>query len=251
MALPKGFKILDVVMVHPSMDHPQGAQVHDHHEIVYLVYGRYKARSGRRTYTLRAGDAIYYPARTKHEPLLRAQRGTRLYILQWIAKEKLVAPGVRTVADRNGRLHALLHWLLEGRRSRPRPPKTVERAQLALLFHEFTALARPRPPGRIERVKTLIAERLSDRFSLDELARAADLSRYHFCRVFRERTGESPIAYQQRLRVERAMELIRTTELPFKEVARLVGLGSATYLSRLVRKYARRSPTELRPRRAR
>jgi transcriptional regulator GlxA family with amidase domain len=151
------------------------------------------------------------------------------------------------VQDRNGRLLTLLHWLHEERAAKPRPPAAIQRAQVSLLFHEFEALSRPRPPGRIERVKTLIAERLADRFSLDELAKAAGLSRYHFCRVFREEAGESPIAFQQRLRVERAVELIRTTELPFKEVARIVGLGSATYLSRLVRKYVRRSPTELRP----
>lgn len=44
--------------------------------------------------------------------------------------------------------------------------------------------------------------------SLEELANIAELSRFHFCRVFRQVTGLSPSAYQLQLRIDQAKKLL-------------------------------------------
>jgi AraC family transcriptional regulator len=72
------------------------------------------------------------------------------------------------------------------------------------------------------------------------------MSRYHFCRRFKAETGQSPIQYFQRLRAERAVSLIRNTELPMYEIARTVGFETPSHLTRIVRKHTGKTPTALR-----
>ncbi len=88
--------------------------------------------------------------------------------------------------------------------------------------------------------------RLSDGFSIDELASAAGLSARTFARRVHEATGLSPIRFLQRLRVDAAMELLETTKLPFDAVAHQVGYADPSTLRRILARDANRTPGELR-----
>jgi AraC-like DNA-binding protein len=61
---------------------------------------------------------------------------------------------------------------------------------------------------------------------VEDLARAAGLSRAHFSREFRRTYGESPHAYLLTRRLERAASLLRTTDRSVAEVCFSVGLQS-------------------------
>ena len=61
---------------------------------------------------------------------------------------------------------------------------------------------------------------------MEEMARAAGLSRAHFSREFRRAFGESPHAYLLTRRLERAAALLRTTDHSVAEVCLAVGLQS-------------------------
>jgi len=82
--------------------------------------------------------------------------------------------------------------------------------------------------------------------SLTELAVSANLSPFYFARAFKHTTGLPPHRYQQRRRLERAKELLSTTNLPIVEVAHRVGYGSSQTLSRVFREEAGVSPNEYR-----
>lgn len=62
----------------------------------------------------------------------------------------------------------------------------------------------------------------ADDISLEELAAIADLSRFHFCRVFRKTVGLSPSAYQTQLRIAQARKLL-AQGLPIITVATMTG----------------------------
>jgi AraC family transcriptional regulator len=69
--------------------------------------------------------------------------------------------------------------------------------------------------------------------TLTELARTACLSKYHFLRNFKAFTGVTPARYLNRLRVERAQQILRRrSDVPLSEVARLVGFSEPAALSR-------------------
>jgi AraC-like DNA-binding protein len=83
------------------------------------------------------------------------------------------------------------------------------------------------PPARhLLRAKDLADARYFEPLGVDDLARAAGLSRAHFSREFRRAFGESPHAYLLTRRLERAAALLRTTDRPVVDVCLSVGLQS-------------------------
>jgi AraC-like DNA-binding protein len=83
------------------------------------------------------------------------------------------------------------------------------------------------PPARhLLRAKDLADARYFEELGVDDLARAAGLSRAHFSREFRRAFGESPHAYLLTRRLERAAALLRTTDRSVADVCFSVGLQS-------------------------
>ena len=83
------------------------------------------------------------------------------------------------------------------------------------------------PPARhLLRAKDLADARFFEPLDVDDLARAAGLSRAHFSREFRRAFGESPHAYLLTRRLERAAALLRTTDRSVADVCLSVGLQS-------------------------
>lgn len=85
---------------------------------------------------------------------------------------------------------------------------------------------------RMLRARDMMDRAFAKPLSLAELARAVHLSPSHFSRQFRATFGETPHRYLQRRRVERAMELLRETELPVTEICFDVGFNSLGTFSR-------------------
>ena len=76
------------------------------------------------------------------------------------------------------------------------------------------------------RAKDLADARYFEPLDVDDLARAAGLSRAHFSREFRSAFGESPHAYLLTRRLERAAALLRTTDRSIADICFSVGLQS-------------------------
>ena len=83
------------------------------------------------------------------------------------------------------------------------------------------------PPARhLLRAKDLADARFFEPLDVDDMARAAGLSRAHFSRQFRRAFGESPHAYLLTRRLERAAALLRLTDRSVADVCHSVGLQS-------------------------
>jgi AraC-like DNA-binding protein len=76
------------------------------------------------------------------------------------------------------------------------------------------------------RAKDLADARYAEPITVDDLAAAAGLSRAHFSRVFTRTFGESPHAYLQTRRLERAASLLRCTDRSVADICAMVGLSS-------------------------
>ena len=103
------------------------------------------------------------------------------------------------------------------------------------------------PPARhLLRAKDLADARYFERLSVDDLARAAGLSRAHFSREFRAAFGESPHAYLLTRRLERAASLLRMTDRSVADICFSVGLQSVGSFTTSFTRTFGRSPTAYR-----
>jgi AraC-like DNA-binding protein len=103
------------------------------------------------------------------------------------------------------------------------------------------------PPTRhLLRAKDLVDVRYFEPLGVDDMARAAGLSRAHFSREFRRTFGESPYAYLLTRRLERAAALLRGTDRTVFDICLSVGLRSVgSFTTSFTRAY-RLSPTAYR-----
>jgi AraC family transcriptional regulator len=81
---------------------------------------------------------------------------------------------------------------------------------------------------------------------VEDLARVAGLSRYHFTRLFTAREGVPPAAWLIDLRVKHAAMLLRTTELGLKVIAARCGFPDAHYLGKVFRGRMGQTPGDYR-----
>lgn len=121
------------------------------------------------------------------------------------------------------------------------------------VFERFGGL--PATPGeqrarlsaaQLRRVEDCLRTRLDQPIGLDDLAQAAGLSRYHFARVYKASTGQTPYQRLLTLRLERACTLLRDTPLATAEVALACGFASQSHLADTCRRVLGCTPGELR-----
>jgi AraC family transcriptional regulator len=84
--------------------------------------------------------------------------------------------------------------------------------------------------------------------SLAALASEAGLSRFHFCRAFKESTGLSPHAWLRQHRLEQAMNMLRDTDASVVSVAAALGYASQTAFAAAFRKLTGETPSDWRRR---
>ncbi len=105
--------------------------------------------------------------------------------------------------------------------------------------------------ARIDRVVRAIADDPARARSLEDLARLAHFSRFHFHRVYRAMTGESVIETVRRLRLTLAAHLLATTDAAITEIATEAGYQSVQTFSRAFSSFTTLAPRAFRERRIR
>jgi AraC-like DNA-binding protein/mannose-6-phosphate isomerase-like protein (cupin superfamily) len=83
-------------------------------------------------------------------------------------------------------------------------------------------------------------------WKLEELLKIANMSRSNLMRVFRKATGQTPIDYLMRLRIQNAMKLLRNTNLSITEVALEAGFNDSNYFTRQFRQAVSQTPSSYR-----
>jgi len=96
------------------------------------------------------------------------------------------------------------------------------------------------------KVLAFIESHLNDNVTIDDLARIVHFHPNYFIKFFRDHLGCSPMQYINRLRLEKAKHLLKTTDLTVKEIADAIGFNDAGYFSKVFKRYAGFSPQEFR-----
>jgi len=85
------------------------------------------------------------------------------------------------------------------------------------------------PDKRIQRAKEFIDENYNKPITLEKIASIACLSKYHFCRLFKEKVGLSFRDYLYKVRLKRAVELLRNENLSITNIAEETGFRSRAH----------------------
>ena len=123
----------------------------------------------------------------------------------------------------------------------------------SFLVERYTAATSEKPDFRgglpirqLRKVEDYLGERLAEDVSVGTLAKLVDLSPFHFCRVFKQTTGMSPLRFVTRERITRAQQLIRETSRSLIEIALEVGYTSPSHFAQVFRRVVGVTPTEFR-----
>ena len=94
----------------------------------------------------------------------------------------------------------------------------------------------------VEQIIQFMLEHFSDKVTVQQLAAEACLSEAYFAKQFQKKTGYAPIDYFIRLKMQKACELLSTTDLRIREIATTLGYIDPYYFSRLFKKVMGLSP---------
>lgn len=127
-------------------------------------------------------------------------------------------------------------------------PADVVYAQAALQFlvvhllrHHAAIRQEPVVPAggltrrQLQRVTAFAQAHLDEAITLEDLAQQAGYSPYHFARLFRQATGESPYQFVLRQRVARAQQLLIESRSPLIEIAGACGFANQSHMTRIFR----------------
>ncbi|AHY42905.1 AraC family transcriptional regulator [Stutzerimonas decontaminans] len=220
--------------------------------------------------TVRAGDFYLTDTQEPYEMRWQTLEGDsfevmHLYLgLPFIeqAARELLGPQSTAVAllDVSGARDETVHWLMESMRRElldQRTPSLLCLRGLAQTLAVHLLRHYRAPQGVIRRSNALQAYKLrkvidamnaqlADEFSLTRLARTAELSEYHFSRMFKRATGFSPSQYFIGLRMARARQLLIETQRSVIDIGLEVGYSSPSHFSQVFRREVGVTPSAYR-----
>lgn len=187
-----------------------------------------------REFTAVANDMLYkiiFPQEFKNTPFLSVFDGSlklkRLFEIMYQEYTE-AQEGYNSVLL--GCLIQLLIYFMRQYESQNRPDNTARSVQAKY----------------IAQVMKYIETNYAERISLQELAAIALLSPNHLCKVFKDLTGITVSEYIQKLRLDKACELLSGTTLTLAEISNEVGYQDVGYLRRMFKKELGQTPSKYR-----
>jgi AraC family transcriptional regulator len=146
---------------------------------------------------------------------------------------------------------------LQERLQQAQPPSPAYVQPLAgviavhLARHYGSAAATDTPPvglpqHKLKRVRAFIAEHMAEELHVNRLAVEAKLSPFHFARMFKLTTGQTPHLYVLMQRVERAKALLCDSETALIDIAAHTGFRTQGHFTGVFRRYTGLTPRAFR-----
>lgn len=223
---------------------------HEALEVACVMQGSVRYAVGRDDFVVGSGESCLVPV--GHEHLTFIEPGTEAVSI-WLGRD--FVDGLAGLLERRGRrvlragvvrdrapVRSLAELMLdEAERQADGCFLSIDALGEALAIRllrqaEEDGAGRAGSDPRIRRAVDEVQARYAEGLSVDELARAAGMSRYHFSRQFRKQIGKSPYQYLVSTRVQRAAELLRRGRHSVTEAAYSVGFSDPSRFARAFRR---------------
>ncbi|OGV67324.1 MAG: hypothetical protein A3K19_01970 [Lentisphaerae bacterium RIFOXYB12_FULL_65_16] len=241
----KGLKLLHVGHTHPTGEWLMDWHGHTYHELIVFYQGMSHVDLGPDHYDTAPGDVLFYPAGIPHREHRDPELGVEHY---FIGFEWPDVPGdvPHRSFDSQGRIRQLTLWLYEEQVNRGFHVTPLKNALFEALMLEWQQLGTTAQHPLVTVVRTFMRRHLADDLRLDDLARHASMSKYHFVRSYARLTGRTPMEDLRHLRLNHAHNLIVSTREPLKAIAAQCGFADGRQMARLFRKQIGYPPKALR-----
>lgn len=103
-----------------------------------------------------------------------------------------------------------------------------------------------KPETALKRALDYVQRHYREKITLEELAKNSCLGVSRFSEIFRNHTGEAPISYINKLRMEKARALLAYSQMSISQISEYLGFESIHYFSRTFKKHFKTSPSTLR-----
>lgn len=233
---------------------PRAMHAHmDSAELVYIVEGHGVHMIGDSVYQTGPGDVLIFNAETPHDERPKEEEPLRFYCCAITnlrlrgLRENCILPAViepvlhmATEKERVEELFGMLHNTL--RRGSPKAYEQGRFLMISLLL-EVLEYARDHAVSRAyedrtlgQRIKQYIDENYLKNLTLTSISEYLGVSPYYLARLFKERTGYSPMQYIINRRMGEAQTLLITTEDSVTRIAERVGYDNPNYFNLLFKK---------------
>lgn len=238
--------------------HGMGRERHDDNLLIFCIDGEGTLEAQGRTTRVHGGDLVLLPANTPHFYQSSYEDPWTIYWCHFSGERaneyvKLISDSQLIFAMSN-RLKLIRDFqsLLSVRETGYRElpffhAANVLKQMLSFISLQSRHVQHSAASGfNLPLIEETMRANLDKSLSLDELAAACNLSKYHFSTKYRAATGYSPIKHFLHMKVEAACQLLDTTDLRISAVSEAVGYDDPLYFSRLFRKITALSPKEYR-----
>ena len=212
---------------------------HPFDELVYICSGSFFSECAGVRLQLQSDAAVLIPSGVRHRFCGAAPNSCMLYI--GASYRCYGLPVKLSVAGCIGidmpEMLAVLHRAAKFFSSAPGEDIPVLPASLtAQLIPLWEKLAPPLHTGQEDaliaaRIKEYLSEHIHEKIVPEELAASFYLSPKTILAAFRRATGQSVLQYHNRLRMEKAMMLLHTSDLRISEIADMLGFNTVQYFS--------------------
>jgi AraC family transcriptional regulator len=256
---------------------PKDEEHSSFNQIVLMRSGAFSKHFGRRTVTADVNQAVFFAKESNYHVSHPADCGDRGTI--FTPSPRVLSDIVReldpTIDDRpewtfpfvTGPCDPGVFWRhyelvqrLEGAGSDHLDPLWIDETALQLitgvLEAAFAQHGMPRKccrdatdadhADRTEAAKSYLASHLSERVTLDDVARAVPASPFHLARIFQQRTGAPVHRYLTRLRLRASLERLADGARDLTELALELGFSSHSHFTDAFRREFSRTPSEVR-----
>lgn len=244
-------------------------ELHDPYEIYYLVDGERRYFIGDKTYTVEPGTLVFVPPNVihrtldsrqpRHDRILIQFPGSYLYVPfdslpLYLEPFRSPYPLLRLGNDRASIEPLLLRMVDEYNGSGPDRDAMLHAMLCQLLLAAGrmmrdgagNAESGEEPNGRLQPIVDHILRHYSEPLQLGELAAAYYFSPSHLSRLFKRTTGFQFSEFVQLVRIQRAQELLRTTDRKVSEIAEAAGFGNLSHFQHVFKKIVHCTPLQYR-----
>lgn len=214
----------------------------DFNELIIPIQGQedvYTADG--KEFIIHPGDAILFPRQCSHEEFNRQSTTLETIFISFagdVGKEFI------KVSDPTTKLRELAQYLLQLNLTEDADIEFLRQAYLTAIVGEFLFMARKTCTTDlfISKVRKFIYNNISDKISIESLAKHVNMSKFHFIRKYKSFTGITPMEEVRRIRLNEARNLITATELPLKVIAFTTGFSDEYIFSKNFKKVFGRPP---------